>query len=179
MGLCQHTWGCLRHLCLLGTHEVQRDNVSGGPCRVSIRRETQMCSRPPQSSADTMLECLLVRSIDDKGEGALTHPPLSLVVSIEASELTCVARMPCLIPVLWVPDPMTPPAVTSDTAPRLGRGGRTRLVFLGQYLPGLWCEAPQSRTADSSPAWESCPQFSLQRVRHDLATKQQFLSIHI
>lgn len=36
------------------------------------------------------------------------------------------ARMPCLIPVLCVPDPMTPATVTSDTAPRLGSAGGTR-----------------------------------------------------
>lgn len=33
--------------------------------------------------------------------------------------LTCVGRMPCLIPVLCVPVPMTPAAATSETAPKL------------------------------------------------------------
>lgn len=36
------------------------------------------------------------------------------------SHLTWVGRMPCLIPVLCVPVPMTPAAATSETAPKLG-----------------------------------------------------------
>lgn len=42
--------------------------------------------------------------------------------------LTWVGRMPCLIPVLCVPVPITPAAATSETAPRLWAKG------LGEHL---------------------------------------------
>lgn len=45
--------------------------------------------------------------------------------------------MPCLMPVLCVPDPMTPAAVTSDTAPRLGSAGGGKGTHKGPVrLPG-------------------------------------------
>lgn len=50
--------------------------------------------------------------------------------------LTWVGRMPCLIPVLCVPDPMTPAIVTSDTAPRLGSAGGARETESSQTSQG-------------------------------------------
>lgn len=72
--------------------------------------------------------------------------------------------MPCLIPVLCVPDPMTPAAVTSDTAPRLGsarqceRDTRDQLVFPGTMGPaGMQVEASESRIVESCLAWVLIP----------------------
>lgn len=68
----------------------------------------------------------------------------------EVGGLTWVARMPCLIPVLCVPDPMTPAAVTSDTAPRLGKAGQSerdtkdQLGFAGTMGP-LSCRVKSLR----------------------------------
>lgn len=61
----------------------------------------------------------------------------------EAGTLTWVARMPCLIPVLCVPVPMTPPAVTSDTAPRLGSAGQSEKDTRDQSIRLPWDSGPQ------------------------------------
>lgn len=88
----------------------------------------------PQNCADTV-------------NGAAACPGAT-VRRAEAGGLTCVARMPCLIPVLCVPDPMTPPAVTSDTAPRLGVGRRRdrgHVRLLGT-MPSPGCSVTRLRT---------------------------------
>ena len=106
---------------------VRGDDVSEGPLpSLGQRRDpdglealVELCRHCPGVPA-------CPAATEQRVKGAPSHPPLSLAVRGEAGRLTWVARMPCLTPVLCVPDPMTPAAVTSDTAPRLEGGGGTK-----------------------------------------------------
>lgn len=94
----------------------------------------------------------------------------------EVGTLTWVARMPCLIPVLCVPVPMTPPAVTSDTAPRLGSAGQSEEDTRDQPVRLPWdsglqavVRGPRSRIVDSSPPWVLVSHFPRLHLSDSLA----------